>query len=92
MKEHECEIGILTGIMYGYNTAELVTITNVKEEIEERKTLNGNYEVLGLEECKIKEWTLKQYCDRRVSTNLRRFDYCPTCGKKIDWKAMRGAT
>ncbi len=22
-------------------------------------------------------------------TNLHRFDYCPLCGEKIDWKIMR---
>lgn len=88
MKEHECKIGML----YGYDTTELVTLAEVKEEIEGRKRLNIQLEILGLENHKRKEWTLKQYCDHRVSTNLLRFTYCPACGKKIDWKALRGAT
>lgn len=25
----------------------------------------------------------------RKSTNLTRFDFCPYCGKKIDWKEIR---
>lgn len=30
------------------------------------------------------------YCDKRTSTNLTQFNYCPLCGKKIDWKAIKG--
>ena len=38
----------------------------------------------------IKGWTLADYCDKRKSTDLTRFNYCPLCGKKIDWKAIKG--
>lgn len=36
-----------------------------------------------------KHYTMNDYLDKRKSTNLRRFEYCPDCGKKIDWKKMR---
>ena len=31
-------------------------------------------------------YNLKDYYDRRKSTNLTRFNFCPMCGKKIIWK------
>ena len=33
-------------------------------------------------------FTLKQYADRRRSTDLTRFSFCPDCGKRIDWKSI----
>ena len=33
-------------------------------------------------------YTLKDYSDRRKSTNITRFDYCPYCGEKIDWNKI----
>ena len=37
----------------------------------------------------IKGWNLSDYCDKRKSTDLTRFNFCPICGKKIDWKAIK---
>lgn len=34
-------------------------------------------------------YTREQYCDKEFSTNLEKFDFCPKCGKKIDWDAIR---
>ena len=31
-------------------------------------------------------YNLKDYYDRRKATNLTRFNFCPMCGKKINWK------
>lgn len=54
-----------------------------------------NTDVITLEELKAHiemrtVYTMSDYCDRRKSTDLTRFNYCPMCGKKIDWKAMKG--
>lgn len=35
------------------------------------------------------KWTATQYCDRRYSTNLERFNYDPWTGEKIDWKEVK---
>lgn len=35
---------------------------------------------------KVAVYKLEDYYDRRKSTNLLRFNYCPTCGAKINWK------
>ena len=32
---------------------------------------------------------LMDYFDARYGTNLERFNYCPYCGKKLDWRSMR---
>lgn len=36
-----------------------------------------------------KLYTREQYCDRKPYTSLEKFDFCPKCGKKIDWNAIR---
>lgn len=33
-------------------------------------------------------YTIKDYTDRRKSTNITRFEYCPFCGEKINWKTI----
>lgn len=38
---------------------------------------------------KKKQYTREQYCDREFNTNLEKFNFCPKCGKKIDWDAIR---
>ena len=38
---------------------------------------------------KREEYTREQYCDKEFLTNLEKFDFCPKCGKKIDWDAIR---
>ena len=35
------------------------------------------------------EYTLADFCDKRKRTPLHHFNYCPMCGKEIDWKALR---
>ena len=35
-------------------------------------------------------FSLNDYCNFRKSVNLVRFRHCPECGKKIDWKAIKG--
>ena len=36
-----------------------------------------------------KHYTREQYCDREFYTNLEKFDFCPKCGKKIEWDKIR---
>ena len=33
-------------------------------------------------------YTLEDYSDKRKSTNITRFNYCPICGEIIDWKKI----
>lgn len=34
-------------------------------------------------------YTREQYCDKNFTTNFEKFDFCPKCGKKIDWDVIR---
>ena len=62
------------GIMYySFTNAELVTLNELKQGITNEDT----------------KYTLLDYTDKRKSTNLVRFDYCPYCGHRINWKEIR---
>ena len=61
------------GMYFEYDDTQLVTVDELKALAEE--TLFYRY-------------SFKDYCDRRKSTNLTRFEFCPYCGKKIDWKKI----
>ena len=65
--------------------AGLITYLNNLEVKEYNKFVDEQ----GIASCRIKEYTLKDYCDKRKSTNLTRFEYCPYCGSKIDWKKIK---
>ena len=61
------------GMLYDFDDTDLVTLNELLEEID-------------FQWC---SYTLKDYADRRKSTNLTRFEFCPYCGKKIDWKKIK---
>ena len=84
MPEHECVIGILLL----YDDFILATVEDLKKHIKYRENYNKS---LGKEFDWLskKIWSLKDYADKRKNTNLIRFDYCPECGKKIDWAKIR---
>ena len=84
MSEHNCIIGVLNK----EDSYLLSTIEDLKEEIEDRIKFNEyakQYDVNLL----YKIYQLHDYMDKRKSTNLTRFDFCPQCGKKIEWKRMK---
>lgn len=62
------------GVYWNYEDSELMTRGDFEE------LLTNTY--LGI-------YTREQYCDREFYTNLEKFDFCPKCGKKIDWDAIR---
>lgn len=84
MKKHECIVGILNN----YDFGELVTLAELERNINERREYNKRIDGKA-EHFKYIEWSLKDYADRRKSTNLTAFSYCPYCGKEIDWKAIK---
>lgn len=81
---HECVIGL----WIDYCDTRTVTFSQLKYEVESNSAfLEWKNENLSGTKVAIK--TLNDYLDKRKSTNLQRFDYCPYCGKKIDWKGLR---
>lgn len=79
----------IIGLLYLTVDSELVDIHQLKFHIQERKEHNQSCREYGLENLFWPEWTLWDYADGRKSTNLRKFKFCPECGEKIDWKAIR---
>lgn len=80
----ECIIGIINHQEY----YELATVEELKQHIEHIRSFN-EYLDGGLGMWRYNEWTWKQYCDKRVNTDLTRFDHCPNCGKKVDWRKLK---
>lgn len=99
MTEHECIIG-----EYIAYSNELVTLPLLLGQIQRRKEFNesieheatvyaqnGRHELSDeIRKHKNPEYSLTDFCDRRKRTPLHHFNYCPMCGRKIDWKSLRG--
>lgn len=76
------------GLFYRADHSELVSLPDLMWNIKDTKDFNAECKKYGMSHISKKEYTLKDYADKRKSTNLTRFDFCPMCGKKIDWKAI----
>ena len=76
----KCECWV--GVRYDYENTDLVTLADLKEDIESHNGMVEFWQTHGFPATKEKK--LDDY------TDLTRFNYCPLCGKKIDWKAIRG--
>ena len=64
---------------------------HIKDQLELKKALE-EYAIFNGYTYGIKGWNLSDYCDKRKSTDLTRFNFCPLCGKKIDWKEIKGGS
>ena len=86
---HKCVIGLL----HDYDSTHLVSLDGLKEHIQEsqghNEWIDKDQVLKDCEELKSKVYSLKDYSDKRKATDLTRFDFCPECGKKIDWKAIK---
>lgn len=85
---HECVICV----WWDYDNIELLTYEELKSKVKQRSTYAKWLEDKGLSFSDTADKygaKLRDYLDRRKSTNLQHFDYCPYCGKKIDWKGLR---
>lgn len=86
MDEHECVIGMLCSQDY----AEITTLSGLKNYIQtEIVEFNALCRKYGYEKLLRKERSLRDYADKRQKIELTRFDYCPVCGKEIDWVSIR---
>ena len=82
---HECIVGMLND----YENTDIVTLAELKEHIETEKRLAEAHKDSEWWQSVFGKYTLDDYCDKRKSTDLTRFEYCPLCGKKIDWQAIK---
>lgn len=89
MDNHECIIGMLNG----YECSDLVTLYELKKHIQKNIEWNERLEEdpsLRKISHLYKKWlSMRDYADKRKLTDLTRFDYCPVCGKKINWEDIR---
>ena len=83
----KCECCI--GIKYNYEDTELVTLAELKGYIEREKRLSEYHKNSDWWQSMCNKYTLDDYCDKRKSTDLTQFNYCPFCGKRIDWKTIK---
>ena len=82
----------IVGLIYDYENTHLTTVDGLKQHIMDRIELKNSFETDPLYKDYnhgVKSWVMADYADRRKSTDMRRFDFCPLCGEKIDWKALK---
>ena len=77
--EHECIIGLFND----YPEQFLTTLNGLKQYIKEEHNTYKRHKNWF----KTPPYTLKDYCEG--VDDLDRFNYCPYCGKEIDWKAIK---
>ena len=79
------------GLWYDYDNTGMITLEWLKYKLKEKENL---YKAFCNDSSKVAEsfkprWALDDYLNKRKRTNLVRFNFCPDCGEKIDWKGMR---
>ncbi len=86
--KHNCYIGE----WLDYENTELVTYDDSKEKVKNNNE-TFEYGLITYGENFVnelmKQLKIKNYFDKRKNTNFNRFNYCPYCGKKIDWKELK---
>ena len=89
MDNHSCIIGLL----HFKNNSELCTVEglnrHIADGIEFNALLDNDPVLRERAYMRYKIWTLQEYADKRRSTDLRRFEYCPDCGKRIDLATLK---
>ena len=88
IKNNNCDCFI--GMLNDYDNTGLITINELKEHIKETEDFVDMVKANGYNDlAHRKAYSLSDYCDKRKATDLTRFDYCPKCGEKIDWKGIK---
>ncbi len=84
--EHECSIGMLSHVEHG----EVSTVSDIQKYVELQKEMVEIDKSIYPNGSRFKWNTdITIYFDKRRSCNLERFNFCPHCGNKIDWKGLR---
>lgn len=80
MKENKLKpCDCIIGEWIDFEDTKIITANELFKAVEENNHLyKKSYRVSPVD-----------YCDFRKSVNFIRFMYCPFCGQKIDWKAMK---
>ena len=82
---HECIVGMLNN----YENTCLVTLNDLKDHIRKELKYSSDPKYDWLYKNNSKPYSLSDYCDARKTTYLTAFNYCPFCGKEINWKGIK---
>lgn len=85
MNKHECIIGLHRGA----DQDSLMTVKKLEDEIKQQQAIYKYFYNAYIYSHPRKPYTIQDYTDLRKSTDLWRFNYCPQCGAKINWKELR---
>lgn len=78
----------IIGVYYDYEDSKLISFADLKDIVLQQLTMQENLLELGVS-YSISTYTLADYFDLRKTVNMYRFNYCPFCGEKIDWKGLK---
>ena len=84
--ENKCEH--IIGMLNDYDNTYNITLKQLKHYIKQEQE-QYEYEIKNYPDVARKPFNLSDYMDRRKSTNLTRYNFCPICGRKIDWKNIK---
>lgn len=73
--------------MIGYES-DLYTLKALEKEVDEDIASYEQYKKSCPGVYITEPYTMFDYTDTAKKTNLIRFNYCPMCGKKIDWEEL----
>lgn len=84
---HYCYIGL----WYDCESSYLMSYEGLLQMLAEKKRMDeyAMNDPLYSQILEPWKWKLEDYLDGRKNVNMIRFRFCPDCGKRIDWKAMR---
>ena len=80
------------GEIIDYESTRLVTLSSLRAHIDAEHELRAAARrdgLISLLERWPRVYTLADYCDGRRNTDLHRFNFCPECGQKINWRAIK---
>lgn len=66
----------ILGFSYPYEECDIVTLSEIKEEIERETALGHNL-------------AFSDFADNGDNICFERFEFCPRCGERIDWEALK---
>lgn len=78
----------IIGIFYNYDIADICTLEDLKEKIVHMKKMNEFY-IKNHRPTRCYKYTeLEDLLDNRKATSFKRFEYCPVCGEKINYRKI----
>lgn len=79
----------IIGLFYDCEETDIVTLEQLKEKVEEIKETNDYIRKYNLCERVYTYENLEDFLDSRKVTSFKRFNYCPECGEKINYRKIR---